>query len=79
MIAKSNGSIYYTAGNLPASSEWREAIVSFQELSIGGFSPPDPDRGFHAHHVSALMIGVNTKDTSVSLQLKGLEVVHFNK
>ncbi len=79
MIAKSNGPIYYTAGNLPASSEWREAIVSFQELSIGGFSPPDPDRGFHAHHVSALMIGVNTKDTSVSLQLKGLEVVHFNK
>lgn len=79
MFAKSNGSIYYTAGNLPAASSiWREAVIPFQDLSIGGFSPPDPEGGFHARHISALMIGVNTKEISVDLELKGLKLLHYS-
>lgn len=73
---KPNGSAYIGPG-WPARRNWTPAVLSFEDLSWGNWSPADPEAKFDPAHVAGLMIGLNTPHSAVSLEVRKVCLVRF--
>jgi len=67
----------YIGGGLPATKEWRRAVVLFADLGWGSFSTPDPNGTLDLATVRGLLVGCNTSLDELTLEVRNLELVAY--
>ncbi len=73
MLAKRNGSVYFTPDGFPPSPSWRQIVVPLSSLVHGSFSAPDPIGAVTGHDLSELLVGLNTSGELATLEIRKIE------
>ncbi|MFQ6096309.1 MAG: hypothetical protein ACE5O2_01185 [Armatimonadota bacterium] len=76
-LVESGGPAYLTAAGVEARHEWRRVVFPFDELVWGAFSAQDPNRRLDLGQISAIRIGVNTRNEAVTLEVRDVTLVRF--
>lgn len=75
-LIEAGGSSYLT-DPLPSSEEWTPVVVQFADLSWGSFSAVDPDGKFDPQAIGTLMVGGNTPEDEMWLEVRNLRLVRW--
>lgn len=75
-LIEAGGSSYLTEP-LPSSEEWTPVVVQFADLAWGSFSAADPDGKFDPQAIGALMVGGNTPEDEMWLEVRNLRLVRW--
>ncbi|MEI6500205.1 MAG: hypothetical protein WCP21_04165, partial [Armatimonadota bacterium] len=71
------GGASYLPGALTCAKEWTRAVVRFEDLQWGAFSPVDANAKFDPQAISRLMVGLNTSEDKAWLEVRNLQLVKW--
>ncbi|MBU0611669.1 MAG: hypothetical protein KKI08_27575, partial [Armatimonadetes bacterium] len=71
------GGSNYLCGPMPSTAEWKTATLRFADLAWGSFSPPDADGKLDLDAIKGLMIGGNTPENDIWLEIRHVRLVRW--
>lgn len=69
------GGSAYLPDALPCRQDWTRAVIRFEDLGWGSFSPTDPNAQFDPQVIARLMLGLNTAEGKAWLEVRKLQLV----